>query len=93
MAAPLILLTRTLPPSGMAALATASAAGLIRLVQWKEDRGCDRAWLLSTARQAREAGGGVAGVVCMLTDKVSRRGIAASDGSNAPLRPRLTTSS
>ena len=43
---------------------TAASEGKIQIIQWSEDRACDRDWLLGHLPSA-------SGVICMLNDKVS----------------------
>lgn len=64
MAASKVLVTRGLPEQGRLLLEEASKSGRIKeLVQWPEDRACDRQWLLENIK-------GATGLVCMLNDKV-----------------------
>lgn len=60
-----ILLTRTLPTLGQSLLQRAVDAGKIELVQWKEESGAPRTWILDELNK-----GPVAGMIVMLTDKV-----------------------
>lgn len=64
MAATKVLVTRKLPEQGSKLLQEASKSGRISdLVQWPEDRACDRAWLLQNVK-------GATGLIVMLNDKV-----------------------
>jgi glyoxylate/hydroxypyruvate reductase len=85
--APKVLITRALPSPGHELLQDAATKGLVELVEWTEDRGADREWLLSEL-----GNGGVEGIVCMLGDKVSsaasRWGLARREGGKWTPRTR-----
>jgi glyoxylate/hydroxypyruvate reductase len=63
-----VVVTRQLPEAGQVLL---DQADDIDIVQWTEDRPCDRSWLLQHVK-------GTAGILLMLTEKVDEELIAAA---------------